>query len=92
LSPPACHTADFRAFSFRRSAPFAKASQIGRGEYVVALDVLFEVSRQSCCAQARAILYSDAILQEERHVSHNNGLHRSCAFHNNFEPKRAGVL
>jgi hypothetical protein len=59
---------------------------------VVALDVLFEVSRQSCCAQARAILYSDAIVQEERHVSHNNGLHRSCAFHNNIEPKRAGVL
>jgi hypothetical protein len=59
---------------------------------VVALNVLLEVSRQSCRAQARAILYSDAILQEERHVSHDNGLHRSCAFHNNFEPKRAGVL
>jgi hypothetical protein len=82
----------FHAFSFRRGAPFTKASQIVRGEYVAALNVLFEVSRQSCRAQARAILYSDAILQEERHVSNDDGLYRGCAFHNNFEPKRAGVL
>lgn len=89
--PAACHAPRFDALGFCRGAGIGMGPQVVRGQYVLAFESAFQICCELAGAQRRAILDSDTVLQEQRHVRCDNGLPRHFTFGKDVESERPRV-